>query len=846
MKTTRKLLLALVLVMSILMTLAVAVIPASAVTLTGGEKLYLVPSSNWNESTPRFAAYFCNGTSAATWVNMNSIGNNVYEVTVPSGNHKNVIFCRMNGSASANNWNNRWNQTADLVFDGTQNLYTVSGWDSGSWSKATCSQIGHAFKDGKCSACSFSQTIYLKPNGNWKADGARFAMYLFNSDSDNTWVGMEAVGTTGLYKATLPNKYYKSVIFCRMNGSASANNWNNKWDQTKNLDLIANNELFTIKDGDWNNADGKWSNHTCTGGTATCTTQATCSVCGNKYGSVNANNHAYGTATYVWSNDYSTCTATKVCGNNANHKVEENATITSSTTASCTEDGKKTYTATFTNTNGFTTQTKQVDDAKKGHNLVDVAGKNATCTEDGYTAYKDCSRCDHIEGKTVIPAAHTPATAVQENVKPATCHATGSYDEVVYCSVEACKHEISRTPKTIDKVAHTPATAVRENEVPATCYATGSYDEVVYCSVEACKYEISRTPKTIDKVAHTPANAVRENEVPASCYAEGSYDEVVYCSVEACKHEISRTPKTIDKVAHTPATAVRENEVPASCYAEGSYDEVVYCSVEACKHEISRTSKTIDKLAHTEDCGHATSEVDGVYYESIVDALEAAKSGDIVTLTQDVDLPEKYLELYATLDLAGHKLTVAGLFNNGRVVDSALTGSLTVKDGGFTFDGIEYQDENGNQLQVPVCVARGDDSNTFVFRAPKAQNKDAVETEGKVVIDFRPSFAGGNYTNTDLFGDGSLDNDVKFEIRVTRTGADGTKTVQLPISQELVQKVYSATNRGIRLTVTGAEEGYTYTIELVIYSCGVTVHNTELAVIPAAPATGDDDEQVNA
>ena len=231
---------------------------------------------------------------------------------------------------------------------------------------------------------------------------------------------------------------------------------------------------------------------------------------------------------------------------------------------------------------------------------------------------------------------------------------------------------------------------------------------------------------------------------------------------------------------------------------------------------------------------------------SLMEAFKNAGENDTIALAQDVVLPEKYLMLEATLDLAGHRLHVAGLFNNGRVVDSALTGSLTVKDGGFTFDGIEYQDENGNQLQVPVCVARGDDSNTFVFRAPKAQNKDAVETEGKVVIDFRPSFAGGNYTNTDLFGDGSLDNDVKFEIRVTRTGADGTKTVQIRVSQELVKDVYSVTNRGIRLNITGAEEGYTYTIELVIYSCGVTVHNTELAVIPAAPATGDDDEQVNA
>ena len=50
---------------------------------------------------------------------------------------------------------------------------------------------------------------------------------------------------------------------------------------------------------------------------------------------------------------------------------------------------------------------------------------------------------------------------------------------------------------------HTPAEAVKENETPATCTTTGSYDSVVYCSVQGCGAEISRTPKTIDVIDHT-------------------------------------------------------------------------------------------------------------------------------------------------------------------------------------------------------------------------------------------------------------------------------------------------------------------------------------------------------
>lgn len=46
--------------------------------------------------------------------------------------------------------------------------------------------------------------------------------------------------------------------------------------------------------------------------------------------------------------------------------------------------------------------------AGAGHNLIDVAAKAATCTEDGYSAHKKCSKtgCDYTEDKTDYPAGH--------------------------------------------------------------------------------------------------------------------------------------------------------------------------------------------------------------------------------------------------------------------------------------------------------------------------------------------------------------------------------------------------------------------------------------------------------
>ncbi len=106
-------------------------------TITGGMVLYLKVNQNWKTDNARFAVYFCNGSSSSVWVDMEAVSGetDIYSVTVPSGgSHANVIFCRMNPANSTNNWDNRWNQTGDLVYDGTNNLFTISGWESGSWS----------------------------------------------------------------------------------------------------------------------------------------------------------------------------------------------------------------------------------------------------------------------------------------------------------------------------------------------------------------------------------------------------------------------------------------------------------------------------------------------------------------------------------------------------------------------------------------------------------------------------------------------------------------------------------------------------------------------------------------
>ena len=80
----------------------------------------------WNADSAWFAAYFFGGGSDK-WVKMSGSGS-TYTVTAPEGYTK-VIFARMNkNDTSTMSWDNRWNQTNDLIIPNSNATYTITGW----------------------------------------------------------------------------------------------------------------------------------------------------------------------------------------------------------------------------------------------------------------------------------------------------------------------------------------------------------------------------------------------------------------------------------------------------------------------------------------------------------------------------------------------------------------------------------------------------------------------------------------------------------------------------------------------------------------------------------------------
>ena len=150
-------------------------------------------------------------------------------------------------------------------------------------------------------------TLYLKPNSNWNEASARFAVYTW--DGGEQWFDMSSVGD-GYYVATVPAGTV-NIIFCRMNPSTSENNWNNKWNQTGDLQVQTDGtNCCAINDGQWDcGSNVTWSTFTCAHSNVagsevvvkapTCTetglTQYTCSKCGVHTEVTPATGHSYGT-----------------------------------------------------------------------------------------------------------------------------------------------------------------------------------------------------------------------------------------------------------------------------------------------------------------------------------------------------------------------------------------------------------------------------------------------------------------------------------------------------------------------------------------------------------------------
>ena len=138
------------------------------------------------------------------------------------------------------------------------------------------------------------------------------------------------------------------------------------------------------------------------------------SACGNKGCSEKPieHEHTWGEIKYSWSNDYSSCTAERVCTEDSTHveKETKNSTYSVTKLAQCGKEGAGTYTVSFDNS-AFVTQKHTITIDALTHIFVPFAGdtthvpQEATCERDG-VSYEVCELCRKIKEKSISAVGH--------------------------------------------------------------------------------------------------------------------------------------------------------------------------------------------------------------------------------------------------------------------------------------------------------------------------------------------------------------------------------------------------------------------------------------------------------
>lgn len=407
-------------------------------------------------------------------------------------------------------------------------------------------------------------------------------------------------------------------------------------------------------------------------------------------------------------------------------------------------------------------------------NIVD-----ATCGKDGSkTVTTSCSDCGYVisvENNVVIPATnnHTPAAAVKENVKPATCETAETYDSVVYCSV--CGQEISRTQMTGEAALghkwgewkHDDSTAKAESKHTRTCANDATHTDSAACNFTSqvtqnqtadqpeittytckdCGY--SYTEETKPALGHT-----HNYGAPVADYTSGQafveskdYTHTATCTGEGTCSQPTKTDKcTFDNGVETKAATCTEDGVKTfTCTECGGTYTVAIPATDHAWGQWSHDAATAEANAtHTRVCANDASH-------------KETKACDFTAkVTQEATLDQAEITTYTCKDCGYSytKETAPALAGVTVTVNAVENGSVTLAGQDVTAGGSKKFAENGTY----TLVATPNADCTFVGwqTGNKIVSTDASYTTVAIAdITYTPVFAESakpvQFTFVDMF-----------------------------------------------------------------------------------------------
>lgn len=404
---------------------------------------------------------------------------------------------------------------------------------------------------------------------------------------------------------------------------------------------------------------------------------------------------------------------------------------------------------------------------------------DATCGKDGSkTVTTSCSDCGYVisvEHNVVIPATnnHTPAAAVKENEKPATCETAETYDSVVYCSV--CGQEISRTQMTGEAALghkwgewkHDDSTAKAESKHTRTCENDATHTDSAACNFTSqvtqnqtadqpeittytckdCGY--SYTEETKPALGHTHNyGAPVADYTSGQAFVEGKdYTHTATCTGEGTCSQPTKTDKcTFDNGVETKAATCTEPGVKTFTCTEcgGTYTVAIPATGHAWGQWSHDAATAEADATHTRVCANDASH-------------KETKACDFTAkVTQEATLDQAEITTYTCKDCGYSytKETAPALAGVTVTVNAVENGSVTLAGQDVTAGGSKKFAENGTY----TLVATPNENCTFVGwqTGNKIVSTDATYTTVAIAdVTYTPVFAESakpvQFTFVDMF-----------------------------------------------------------------------------------------------